>query len=416
MLDRFAKYLAFGFSLLALAGLSTSLVAQTPDSEMKTWVDESGKFSIKAKYIKLDGDTLQLQAADGKQLNVPFSKLNFASQLQAKKASDPKAYEPPVLPSTLAAPPLRANPFPEDPTIEQFLDTLQKELAADHVEAIWYAMPPEMQQETEAIVIKAAALAGPKFFKQLQAVLPNALTIVRDKRSMILANQHIVRNPELLKSLTQILPATEPMLEVLTRQETWSSENFKEGKVGAWLVSLMGDLAKAQKSLDSVLRNLPATQSFANSDIKSISFKILEKTTDTAKVEMQNKNMPKETATFKKVGRTWLPDQIADNWQSGFATVRAQMDSMDKAAIDQMRASMSMGLTFANGILGSLANANSQAEFNQLIEPYIAQAQGALQGMAGQPGMPGMAMPGSIPAMPGAATPGAPSGKRMGVQ
>lgn len=399
MLDRSTKYLAFCFTLIVLVGLPTNLWAQAADPEIKTWIDESGKYNIKAKFIKLDGDTLQLQAADGKQLNVPFSKLNFASQLQARKAADPKAFEPPVLPSSLAAPPLRANPFPEDPTIEQFLDTLKKELSEDRVEVIWYALTPDIQRETEGIVIKAAEVAGPKFFKQLQAVLPNALKIVRDKRSMILANPNVVRNPELLKNLTQILPATEPMLEVLTKPETWSSENFKEGKVGAWLMSFVGDLTKAQKSLESVLKKLPATQALANNDIKSMTFKVIEKTTDTAKVEIENKGAPKQTQTFKKVGRTWLPDQIADNWQSGFATARAQLDSMDKAAIDQMRTGMSTGLTIANGILGSLANANSQAEFNQLIDPYIAQMGGAFQAMAGQPGMglPGAGTPGGLP-------------------
>ena len=378
--------------------------AQAPQVEVQTWTDESGKYKIQAKFIKLDGDTLQLESAEGKQLNVPFSKLNFSSQLQARKLADPKAYEPPVLPSTLAAPPLRESPLPDDPTIEQFLDAMKKELSEENMDVLWHALTPEMQQDTEAIVIKAAEIAGPKFFKQLQAVLPNALTIVRDKRSMILAHPRIVRNPEVIKNLSQMLPAIEPMMEVFTRPETWSSENFKTGKVGAWLVVFMNDLNKAQKPFEALLKQNPSTKAIAGGDIKKLTYKVIEKSTDTAKVSFEGEGVAKQEISFKKTGKSWLPAEMVDNWPSNIAIAKSQLDGMDKSAVDQLRMSLSTGLTFANGILGSLANAKTQAEFNQLLEPWMGQIDQFMRGFAS--GMNRQSTPGMGPDMGGMPPPG----------
>lgn len=412
--------------------MPTSAWAQAADGELQKWVDETGSFQIEAKFVKLDGANVVLVTPEGKQLNVPYAKLSLSSQLRAKKAADPKAFVPPELPSAYAPPPLAANPFPEDPTIEQFLDTLRGELKAKHADVLWYAMPEDMQAEVEKIVIKAAEVVGPKTFKQLQAVLPNLHTIVRDKRSMILANQRIARQPELAKNLAEILPASEQMIEVLTRPTTWSSQNFKPGKVGPWLVGFMNDLAKSTEKLDEIVKRLmpdpatlaakqgagnqaasgqgyPAGQGAPNgqaaakrqkpfdwANLVESSYKVIEKTTDTAKVEFQGADGAKEQVTFKKVGRTWLPQPVADNWQVGLTTARSLLDGMDKAAIDQVRGGISSGLTVVHGMLTSLANAKTQQEFDQLLDPFIGQLEQSARGMmqGGPGGQSGYGQPG----------------------
>lgn len=466
-----ATFLRRHSGLLALAAIllaPTGAWAQSAGGELQKWVDESGSFQIEAKFVKMDGKNVVLLTSAGKQLNVPYAKLSLSSQLKAKKAADPQAYAAPELPSAYAPPPLAANPFPEDPTIEQFLDTLRAEITAKHADVLWYAMPAEMQSEVEKIVIKTADIAGPKTFKQLQAVLPNLLTIVRDKRSMILGNSRIARQPELAKQLAEILPASEPMIEVLTRPSTWSSQNFKPGKVGPWLVAFMNDMAKATEDLEKLVERLmpdlkasagaaapgnpaavagqgypgspgaPAGQTAPGGqaavsaqpqmlfDWTKATYKVIEKTTDTAKVEFQSPEGEKLLVTFKKVGRSWLPQELADSWQVSFAMVRSLLDGMDKAAIDQVRSGISTSLTMVNGVLGSLANAKTQQEFDQLLEPFIGQLEqstraftpgGAGMGAAGY-GQPGSGQPGygaagfGVPSYgPGYGQPGSGSGQ-----
>jgi hypothetical protein len=291
-----SRSLAVCCAILALASLefcALTAQGQAPDAAVQTWVDESGQHKIEAKFVKLDGGNVVLLTAQGKQIKVPYAKLSLSSQFRAKKAADPKAFEAPPLPSSYAPPPLADNPFPEDATIEQYLDTLFGELKEGHADVIWHSLHPEFRADMEAIIVKSAEVLGPRIFKQLQAVLPNALTIVRDKRSFILGNPRIARQPEAAKILAQVLPATEPIIEVLTRPTTWSSENFKSGKVGPWLMLFGNDALKAYLQLVKTLKPILVARGIPVGEIGDIKYKVLEKTADSATVEFARRSETK---------------------------------------------------------------------------------------------------------------------------
>ncbi len=378
---------------LSLSAPHRAAYAQSPDSPILTWFDDSGTHKIEARFVKIDGTNVVLVTAENKQLNVPYDKLSLPSQLQARKLENPSDYEAPELPSSFAAPPLGPSPYPENVTLEQFLEVLTKEVKEGRNEALWYALTPEMQADVEAIVIKTADLAGTKFFKQLQSTLPNMLSIIRDKRSFILSNPRIARNPELSKAMSAILPATEPLIEVFTRPATWSNSNFQPGKVGPWLVKFMND-SKPIKKLVPAITQLPAFAKYKLPNLENSTYKILDKdkTAESATVEFESPNAPKTEVVFVKVGNTWLPKDIATSGPEGLAAAKAYLDGMDKAAIDQVRSTMATGVTIANTYLTALTNAKTPQEFTQLIDPWI----GMLEKAVRKP--PQQSAPGQAPA------------------
>ena len=399
----------FRFTSMAIVVLAMALMfevepvaqAQNASGDVQVWLDDSGAHKIEAKFVKLEGENVVLETPEGKVLNVPLAKLSLSSQLKAKKLVDPKAFVPPQFPSSMAPPPLRQSPFPANATLEQFLDVFFAEIKAEHADVLWHALPVEMQSDVEAVVIRSAELAGPKFFKQLQAVLPNVLTIIREKRSFILGSRALSTAPDIKLAMGQILPALEPTIEVLTRPATWSNSNFKQGQVGPWLVTLNSDLEKANKALEAVIKQSQTKKgATVTLDLKKVSYKVIDKSTDAAKVEFTSEGNKAQVLEFKKVGHAWLPKDFADGWQENMAATRAYLDGMDKAAIDELRTNLSRGLTFINGIVGGLSAAKSQQEFNQMSDPFM----GALVQMlrsrtqpgAGQPGYPGgMPSPGA---------------------
>lgn len=382
--------------LLAALLAPASASAQTPatDSALLTWVDESGTHKIEAKFVKLDGANVVLQTELGKELNVPYAKLNLSSQLQAKKLDDPKAFEPPPLPSSFAPPPLRENPFPEDATIEQFLDVLLAEIKADRVDALWFALTPDMQAEIEAIVLKGADVVGPKLIKQMRAVLPGFQTLIHDKRSFILSHPRLARQPELGKPIAACLAAIDPVLEVFKQPAQWSSENFKPGKVAPWLVaSKVGTVLVAIPQIAATANKrlaAPIVSRTGTLDYRQATYKVLEKTTDTAKVQFEASGA-KHQVSFKKVGRTWLPVELADDGLAGLVAIKSQLDNMDKAATDQLRVNLTTGLTFANAVLTRLNDARTQQEFSPVIDPWLMRIEQWMRQAMGptpQPGMP----------------------------
>jgi hypothetical protein len=63
-----------------------------PTTEVRTWVDVSGKFKIEAQFVKVEGDQVELQRTDGKTIKLPLAKLSAADQEYVKKQnadSDP---------------------------------------------------------------------------------------------------------------------------------------------------------------------------------------------------------------------------------------------------------------------------------------------------------------------------------------
>ena len=53
--------------------------------ELRTWTDVSGKHRIEATLLKVDGPTVHLRRADGRELAMPLAKLSTADQTYARQ-------------------------------------------------------------------------------------------------------------------------------------------------------------------------------------------------------------------------------------------------------------------------------------------------------------------------------------------
>ncbi len=52
---------------------------------LRTWTDATGKFTVEAKFVGLDGDALTLERKDGKQVTLPLSRLSPADREVAER-------------------------------------------------------------------------------------------------------------------------------------------------------------------------------------------------------------------------------------------------------------------------------------------------------------------------------------------
>jgi len=68
----------------AAAPTAAPAAPATAGGAMQNWTSSDGKV-IQAKFIKLDGDNVVIQRADGQTFSVPLSRLSPESQAQAKK-------------------------------------------------------------------------------------------------------------------------------------------------------------------------------------------------------------------------------------------------------------------------------------------------------------------------------------------
>lgn len=360
--------------LLLLAGPAVCF-GQVGAGETQTWLDDTLQHKIEAKFRGMEGEFVKLETADGQVKKIPYNKLSLSSQLKVKKIADPKAFDAPPLPSSYSAPPVSESPFSPDDTIEQYWEKLTKQVNEGHADVAWHALPPSARADVEACIVRLADILGPNTFKQIQVVLPNLHTVVKDKRSFIVGSPSIAAQPEIAKLLNQILPAVEPLVGVLTKPATWNSENFKEGKVGPWLMLFANEALVAGKSLEKVLSGMmPGGVDFSMASVK---MKVLEKTADTAKIEVTNAGKTVQ-AKYKKVDGTWISE--TDEIQfAQLATFKSYLENLDQAGRDEMKSRVRTGLTATNTILGALAKARTQQEFNGYFDSIAAQAVRVIQ-------------------------------------
>lgn len=363
------------FRAIALSAAATMLLLVTHAvsfgqtvgaGEMQTWMDESLTHKIVAKYKGMEGDLVMLETADGSIKKIAYAKLSLSSQLKAKKYSDPKIFDAPPLPSTFSAPPLSESPFSADDSIEKYLETKFKLLSEGHADVLWHSLPPSSQADLEGCIVRFAEIVGPNTFKQVQAILPNLHTVIRDKRSFIVGSPAVAAQPEFAKLVNQGLPALEPLVAVLTKPATWNSENFKEGKVGPWLMLFGNDALAASKGLRNFLRPFAPG---ADLDVASAKVKVLEKTADAAKVEITT-GASKMVASYKKVDGHWIDD--ADKFPANLATLKTYLNNLDQAGKDELKNRVRDNLTVMGGVVGGLAKTRTQQEFAQLFDSYAA--------------------------------------------
>ncbi|HLA84931.1 MAG TPA: SHD1 domain-containing protein [Thermoguttaceae bacterium] len=75
---------------------ATRSTAMNPSSDYRVWTDDSGTFTIMAKFLGVDGDAVRLERkGDGKEIRVPLDRLNEGDRQEVEKLRRPPAPENP---------------------------------------------------------------------------------------------------------------------------------------------------------------------------------------------------------------------------------------------------------------------------------------------------------------------------------
>ncbi|MFO1063171.1 MAG: hypothetical protein U0892_04795 [Pirellulales bacterium] len=237
-LRRSTKRLAF--ALMISGGLCFGS-ASAQDSNVLTWINNNGA-KLEASFLRLDGETVVVAKRDRSEVKIPLESLSLASQYQAKKSADPKAFEkpaPPPPPPKMEMDSSIESPFPDAPTPEQTVQIILDQLKAKKPGVLWHALPKSMQDDVAGLMPKTLELAGPTATKQFQVLMQNLLVITRDKQSMIAKSRVFAQNPDAVAGIKRIMPRYVPLLETLAAQSTWSPANFTQENAGPWFVTVL---------------------------------------------------------------------------------------------------------------------------------------------------------------------------------
>lgn len=373
------------------------MVCSAPGQEAETtWTNLQGK-EIAADFVRLTntGVVLRLKA-NGKEAEVPFSMLSIASHYQAMKLGKPEAFSKPLIkaeiPVEVAAPEftldpeeLLKSPFPDDPTIEQFLSTIKEEVEQNNSFIFWHCLPTKMQTDIALLVEKAVDKIGPGPIAQIRTLMGNVDTIVKDKKEFVLGHPMVAAQPQVVSILDSVWPQLAGLVGALANEEHWQSENFKKDQFAASAANFVAKTAPYATQLQSTLVPLLPPEVAAAASNNEFNYKILSQSKDSAEVEITMGQAPAKTFKLKKLGKVWVPGKEMTDIRKGLDEALANIDQAGNIG-----SQVQVALLGVNGVVGALAIADSQVKFNETVASLISLAESFAPsegpGGAGRPG------------------------------
>jgi hypothetical protein len=386
------------------------------------WTDISGSRTIDAKFVRLEGDSVVLEKADGSEVTVPLNKLNLKSQAQAKRLANPKAFEKPasssgtMKPSAAGEKPADSQPssasssdaakdtstnrvkLPQGITAAETLKTIIEELKKENYGILIDTMSPEQIQVIKDLTSTAATKLNKSSFDSIKSLLKRSAKVMGGKK------EFVMNYPKLPSEVKPRLSAHyDTVVELLNDMVASPIADYKvwtDGDTDKFLpvVMRLGDVYGAkfiatEKKLD------PSTAANMNSFIALWGAPISREAVMTGKVRIINENGDQaqleytglsgatESINLERVQGRWqaVETEITRNALQMQQQQLAQVQAVDPA---QISGQLTLGLAVVGGLIGQLDRANSQEEFNQQMDQLM-QAAGQMVPGAG-PGVPGL--------------------------
>ncbi len=368
----------FCFALLLTATVPTGLLAQQPsataDAPPTTWTSNKG-LEVEADFVRMTDDAVVLKMKrDGKEASVPLTSLSIDSIYQATRLAHPEEFSKPVPKAeikkkeTLELPQLNLNvnemlrsPFTPGTTIEQFLQTADRLPLEGNFFSGWHALPPKMQTDIEDIIVKGHQVLGPGTIKQMQILLTDLHTILRDKREFILNLPEITANSQMAAMLEKNLPLVSSLVGGLAMEDHWQPSNFQKGNVTRWLAQLNVDVGPALLAIRQVV-NENAPPGMPN-PLAPKTFNIISQTADSAEVELTVAGGQPVKSSFEKVGNIWINIPEMNALRVSLDEAKAKLATGAPQEVGMIKASLGSIIAAAGG----LARAKTQEEFNEAV-------------------------------------------------
>lgn len=409
----------YSVPFIASVATSPSILAQDATESYK-WTDISGSRTIDAKFVRLEGESVVLEKADGSEVTVPLNKLNLKSQAQAKRLANPKAFEkqpnssatmkpkpstdtsaadkPAEAPADSAGEAATRASLPKDITAAETLKIIISELDKENYGILIDTMTPEQTQVLKEIFSTASTKLNKSSFDSIKSLLKRSGKVMGEKK------EFIMNYPKLPSEVKPRLSAHYDTVVGLVNDMVASSvadyKAWTEGDIEK-LLPVMMKLAdvygtkfiETEKKLNP---NTPANMSsfiavwgaaVTKETLKSGKVRIVNENGNQAQLEFVSANGGTESINLERVQGRWLAVET-DLTRASLEQANQQLTQIQSADAGQISGQLTLGLAVVGGLIGQLERANTQEEFNQQMDQLMEMAGQMVPGAG--PGIPGL--------------------------
>lgn len=359
----------------------------TPRAHADQWTNMEGTATIDAAFLGMWGDKIVLRRSDGKRIAIDKMQLNAESRLRAEEMAANKAEararriaelqskegEVPGIPELKPSAPYAA--MPEAGDLAATVQHVAEQLDAGHIRVLWDALPPSYQGDVEQLVQTIASNTQENDYAISMRLNQQIGRILVKQKDFVFGYPRISMIPQ--EPLRMIQDAYDPAAAIileLSDEETFSLENLrntafgeivaaKDETMGPHIAALIGLLPAELNPLNQ-LRDLDPSAVEMQGDDRGV-------------IHLVNPQGDPTDAVFVTVEGHWVPVELADNWDTMIANARQQIIAQS----GQSSGASALALV-AGPVLTQIENAETQQEFNRIIDQLL----GILMQSMPQPG------------------------------
>jgi hypothetical protein len=264
-----------------------------------------------------------------------------------------------------AQPTLPSSP---DGTIE----VIALNLADNHPEILWEAMPESYRADINEITALFAAKMDPELYDRSMALALNFVDVIQSKQDIILASNTVAGTGV---DVAEIEARMGPSLAI-TRTFFASEVSTLAGLAAIdWQQYLAGTVAQLMAQADAI-EAVEGEDPFLLLD--TLEVEVLEETGDTALLRITAGDEEPEEVAMTRVENRWVPTEMAEQWDAKVAEARTSLEELTPEKVQEMKGQAMFGLAMAEGFVTQLATIETSEEFDATVGPML---QGILGGM-----------------------------------
>lgn len=351
--DRIALSLAIPLSLPLVAMCPRDSLAQEKPAVTQSWTDSTGKRTIEAEFVKLDGIQLLLRKTDGNEVTLPLYKLDDKSRLRARSIAK-YGLATPAAPSETA----KVVEFPSTSTAVEFKDIILRELNNKNPMVLWDALPASKQKQVEDLVQLASTRIEQRTLDLVKNFRKTLLETLTTKKQFFLNSKVLPIPPDQRPLLEKSYDSMVALVEAMVPAEFLEVKSLQETSLRDLLGTFVANVAAKSDALD---RMIPA-----DSPLKAVNTLIPDD------VAIQNISASQVMAVgmgkFVLSEGRWLPEEMLKSWNQGMGQATQAVQSADPKAIHK---AVAQGMFAVNLSMGAFIAAETQQDFDDAMQQFM---------------------------------------------
>jgi len=281
------------------------------------------------------------------------------------------------------------------------IQTVISEYSKGNGGILWEAMPASYQSDVTSVVQLSGSKIDSEIYDQSFGLISRLGQVLEKQQAFLLGAEMVQRSEEEMAKLEQALPSVIGMIQTLGSSEIASSASLSNFDGQAFFEGTVSKLTEYGIELSK----LAGEETASFKELGAAVVTLVQADANTALLEFSAPGQPVQTEEFVKVEDRWVPSEIASQWTTAVADMKAQLAAITPENMATTKPQIMGAITMMDGVLTQIEAAETQEQFDQSLQGAMMPLMGLLmmsQSMSA-PSAPTMSVPtapSSTPSLP----------------